>query len=365
MTNKTFMIRIFLLLVTFLIITGCNEKELSLEEKLDSYLYPQVEDKKFSGSIIIAQGDEILLSKGYGLSNWEHQIPNRTDTKFRIASLSKQFTAMAILILQEQQLLSIEDKINEYIKDCPESWKDITIHHLLTHTSGIPNFWSLSSFRDILKEKGSITKTMGLVKELPLKFTPGEQFAYSNSGYTILASIVEEVSQTSYEDFLDSSIFEPLKMINTGSDNNKEILINRASGYTLQGSNIKNAGFTDISNYTGAASLYSTVEDLYLWDRALYTGDIVSTESIDLMFDSHIPAYGYGYGYGWIVDESKSNEKKVRHEGNIPGFRSYFSRYIDDDTVIIILSNHETSDRQWNILYNSIVGICQNSLVNK
>jgi CubicO group peptidase (beta-lactamase class C family) len=353
---------ILTLISMILLAISCSQ---TLEQEIDSYLAPLVEGNKFSGSILIARGDEILISKGYGMSNWEHQVPNTTNAKFRIASLSKQFTAMAILILQEQNLLSAEDKISKYVKDCPELWKDITIHQLLTHSSGIPNYWSLPSFRGISRNKGSIEETVELVKDLTLKSSPGEKFLYSNSGYTILALIIEEVSQMKFEDFLDINIFEPLNMTNTGSDNNNDILLNRVAGYSLQGSSIKNADYKDISNYIGAAALYSTVEDLYLWDRALYTSEIVSHQSLDLMFAPHISAYGYGYGYGWIVDESKASHKIVRHEGNISGFRSFFARYTDDNAVIIILSNNETNDRQWNIVYNSIVGICQNNFRNE
>jgi len=292
-------------------------------------------NNSFNGSILIAQGDKVLVSKGYGMANYEHEVYNNSNTKFRIGSITKQFTAMAILILQEKGILNISDNIDQYIPNCPESWNEITIHHLLTHSSGIPNFTSFPEYTEIMTKKHSLLQIMSIFMNRSLEFTPGNAFSYSNSGYIVLGHIIEKVSNMKYDDFLSEHIFEKIGMVNTGYDHNEEIIKNRASGYTNSG--LKNADYIHMSIPHAAGALYTIVEDLYLWDRSLYTEKIVKKESITSMFTPHI---GF-YGYGWEIYESKSTSKRVEHGGGINGFSSYIRRYIDDDLVLIILSNDE------------------------
>lgn len=334
MSNKNSVILKIIFITSLVIIfLGCSSNKLIKE--IDSYIATQDEYVKFNGSILIAKGEEILVNKGYGMANYEHNIYNDTDTKFRIGSLTKQFTAMAILILQEQGLLNVSDYINLYIPNCPDSWKEITIHQLLTHSSGIPNLTSFPEYSEIMIKKHTPLQTISLFINKPLKFKPGERFSYSNSGYIVLGFIIETISNIKYEDFLYENIFKKIGMENTGYDHNEQVLKNRANGYINSGT--INAQYIDMSVPHAAGALFSTVEDLYLWDRALYTEEIVKTESLKSMFTKHIG----NSGYGWGIDTTYANSKRVQHSGGINGFSSYIRRYVDDDLVLIILSNDE------------------------
>jgi CubicO group peptidase (beta-lactamase class C family) len=181
----------------------------SIAAKTDEYCRAQVAINKFSGSVLVARGDQVLFAEGYGLANFEHEVPNTPQTKFRLGSITKQFTAMAILILQEQGKLSVDDLASKHVEGCPDAWKDVTIHHLLTHTSGIPSFTSLPGYGASMPLPSSPKQTLDRVRDMPLEFMPGEKFVYSNSGYVLLGQIIEKVSGKPYEHFLPETIFEP------------------------------------------------------------------------------------------------------------------------------------------------------------
>jgi len=310
----------------------------NLEEKINEYIDPYLKMESFSGSILIAQKGEILLSKGYGMANYEHNIPNTPHTKFRLGSLTKQFTVMAIMQLQEKRLLNIDAPIIKYLPDYSEVGKIITIHHLLTHTSGIPNFTNFSDYQKTMMIPSSLEETISRFKDKPLEFTPGEKFSYSNSGYILLGAIIEKVSGQSYEMFLRENVFQPLKMINTGYDHHSTILKDRAAGYFLTNEGLINAAYIDMSIPHGAGVLYSTVEDLFLWNRALYTEQLVKKSSLDRIFT---PFEG-NYGYGWMIVES-FNRKVAGHQGGINGFATFIAIYLDDEVCIVVLSNIENA----------------------
>lgn len=311
--------------------------------RANDYIDNQTKLGHFSGSILIAKQGEVILNKGYGMANLEHEILNTPQTKFRLGSTSKPFTALSILQLQEQGLLSIHDSIDRFLPDYPNGHK-ITIHHILTHTSGIPNFTQLPDFAEF---KGVYTRpenTVKRFKNLPLEFAPGDRFKYSNSGYVLLAHIVEHISKEVFSDFLQKHIFAPLNMHNSGCDNHKTILKNRASGYEVENHKIVNCEFIDMSIPTGGGGLYSTAEDLYLFDRGLYTNKIISIASLDLMHRSYVtsPQHSASYGYGWFIADDKfkdTSRKRIGHGGGIYGFKSEFNHYVDDDVVVIVLSN--------------------------
>jgi CubicO group peptidase (beta-lactamase class C family) len=285
---------------------------------------------------------EVLLSKGYGLANREWEIPNTPDTKFRIGSLTKQFTAMAILLLQERGLLTVEDPICMYFEECPEAWEDITIHHLLTHTSGITDFTAFSDYARWSMMPSTPENTIQRFINEPLDFAPGEEWSYSSSGYIILGYILREVSGDRYSTFLRENIFEPLGMENTGLDSNTRVIEHRADGYAAE----FRADYIDMSIPFAAGGLYSTIEDLYLWDQALYSGQVVSEESWEAMMQSRVAAEaigeGFYYAYGLIVSES-SESPVVGHAGGINGFRCAMRHFPEDNTTIIILSNDQRS----------------------
>lgn len=313
--------------------------ETQLASQLDDYLTTLVEQDRFSGSILVVREGKALISKGYGMANLELDVPNTPQTKFRLASVTKQFTAMAILQLQQQGKLNVQDPICKYIRNCPEAWQPITIHHLLTHTSGIHDYFDTPDVEDFEKKSVSPIQIIDRFRDLPLDFVPGESIYYSNSGYVLLGYIIEQVSGQPYASFLENNIFEPLQMADTGYDNNRMVIKNRASGYSSQ---YVNAEYIDVSVLYAAAGLYSTVEDLFRWDQALYTDTLISKPLRDEMFTpfASIPGAELSYGYGWVIGK-QFNHHGVAGWGGMEGVRTAIDRYPDDQVTIIVLSNRE------------------------
>ena len=240
-----------------------------LTSKIDEYMAARVERYHFNGTILLAQNGSILFCRGYGMANLEHDIPCTATTKFRLGSITKQFTAMAVLILQERGKLSVTDKVKKYLPSAPKAWDDITIHHLLTHTAGIPNYTSFPDFMKTIRNQVTLDELIAKFKDKPLEFKPGEKFKYSNSGYIVLGKIIEIASGQPYATFMKEAIFDPLEMHDTGYDTAAAVLKNRASGYTrLLGVAPANASYIDMSLPHAAGALYSTVVDLLKWDRA-------------------------------------------------------------------------------------------------
>jgi CubicO group peptidase (beta-lactamase class C family) len=281
----------------------------------------------FSGSVLVAQNGNILLSKGYGLADREQNISNTPQTVFRIGSMGKQFTAMGIMILQAQGKLDVQDLICNYLSECPEKWQAITIHHLLTHSSGV------------IGSGGSADK---IIKFGATAFEPGTKFSYSDSGFVLLGAIIEQVSGQSYETFMEEMIFDPLKMTSTNFTPHQE---NEAVGYVGK----YEARYEELTEIKAAGGHYSTVEDLYLWDQALYTEQLIPQELLETVFSPHIaitsiPIAPYegetNYGYGWIIGQ-EGTHKAIGHPGALSGFRTMISRYPDDKLTIIVLSNRE------------------------
>jgi CubicO group peptidase (beta-lactamase class C family) len=316
-------------------------------EKLDQLLGLYQEYGKFNGSVLVALEDEVLYKKGFGEANMEWQIPNAPDTKHRLGSITKQFTAMLILQLAAEGKLDLQAKVNTYLPDYPEeNGNRITIHHLLTHSSGIPNYTALPELmknesRNPFTPKEFMAKFSGL----ELEFTPGETFKYSNSGYFLLGVIIEEVSGTSYEKLLQEKIFDPAGMKDSGFDHYETILPKRAAGYQKSGQSYVNAPYLDMSIPYAAGSLYSTVEDLYRWDKALYTKQLLPKEYLDLYFKPYISAFGNAqYAYGWAISEdpignTDKSLKTIGHGGGINGFNTIISRAPSDHSLIVLLNN--------------------------
>lgn len=331
---KSAFIRVALLLLLFIFkVTICTAQ--SIESKLDGYINAYVELGKFSGSVLVAKEGKILLSKGYGMANIEHEVPNTPQTKFRLGSITKQFTAMTIMQLHESGLLTIDDPIIKYYPNFPNGEK-ITIHHLLTHTSGIPNFTSFPEYTKTMMLSSPPEKTIERFMHKSLEFEPGEKFRYSNSGYIVLGYIIEKVSGTSYESYIQEHIFKPLHMETTGYDHHASILKHRATGYSADSDGLINSSYIDMTIPHAAGALYSTVEDLYKWDRALYIEKLLSKSSLDKMFTP----FRENYSYGWST-RPFSDHKRLSHGGGINGFSTYISRFVDDDVCIIVLSNLE------------------------
>ena len=307
--------------------------------KLDEYAQAAARTEHFSGAVLVARDGKVLLSKGYGMADVENNLPNTPETKFRLGSLTKQFTAAAVLLLQERGKLSVQDSVCKYVAPCPEAWQPVTIHHLLSHTGGVPNFTSFPDYARTKSEPTTVEATIGRFRDRPLDFRPGEGWRYSNSGYVLLGHVVEKTSGKSYESFLRENIFEPLKMTSTGYDHADEIVKRRARGYAPgPDGGVINAYYIDMSIPFAAGGLYSTVGDLYLWDQALYTEKLLKKSSLDAMFTAVRNDYGYGYGVNKLF-----NRLRATHGGGIEGFSTNIQRFPDDRVTIIVLSNYEAA----------------------
>ena len=322
------------LALAFVVLLPASARPDEIPERLSAYMDAAAKEEKFSGSVLVAKDGEILLAGGYGLANAEHEVPNTPETKFRLGSITKMFTATAILILQDRGKLKVEDAVGKHLPDSPKAWEKVTIHHLLTHTSGIPSYTDDPSYAKLMTKPETVDSMIARFKEKPLEFEPGSKFHYDNSGYFLLGAIIEKVSGKSYEDFLKEAIFEPLGMKDTGYDRPATVLPKRASGYDRRGEGLVNAPYLDMNQPYAAGSLYSTVKDLLKWDRALEAGKPLSKESMAAMFKP----FKDNYAYGWSIGDYKGH-KQVGHGGGINGFMTDFERFPEDGVCVAVLCN--------------------------
>jgi CubicO group peptidase (beta-lactamase class C family) len=310
-----------------------------LTAKIDQYMSARVDRNHFNGTVLLAKNGQPLFCRGYGMANLEHDVACTPNTKFRLGSITKQFTAMAILILQERGKLAVTDKVKKYIPSAPKAWDDITIHHLLTHTSGIPNYTGFPDFLKTLRDPITLDALIAKFKDKPLDFKPGEKFKYSNSGYIVLGKIIDFASGRPYATFMKEAIFDPLGMHDTGYDSSATVIKNRASGYSrLLGMTPTNAALIDMSIPHAAGALYSTVLDLLKWDRALDSEKLLPRKSIEAMFTP----FKDRYAYGWGVD-NKFDQPRHSHAGGIPGFVTFIERFPAEKLLVVVLSNFEGS----------------------
>jgi CubicO group peptidase (beta-lactamase class C family) len=322
-------------------------------EKIDGLLAGLADNRDFSGAVLIARGDEVLFKKGYGYAVTEWEVPNTPDTVFRIGSITKQFTAMAILKLQEAGLLDLDDLICPYLKKCPDTWSKITIYHLLTHTSGIPSYTG-TSLKQLMLSDVSSDKVVDTFINLPLQFEPGSDWSYSNSGYHVLGDIIAKVAGTTYGRYLRDTFFEPLGLDDTRLEVNFGVIPRRAEGYVNE--NVR-ADYINMNVPYSAGALISSVEDLYLWERALYTGQIVSQETLDAMWQRAYPiddATRYGYG---LVRQTMQGQDVISHGGSINGFASQMDYLPEHDLTFVVLTNreNETANEAMSVLFDLMV----------
>ena len=302
--------------------------------RMEQVIQSHVSTGAFMGTVLVARGNGVVISKGYGMANLELDVPNTPSTKFRLGSITKQFTAAAILLLEERGKLKIGDRLKTYLPDAPMAWDRITIFNVLTHTSGIPNFTAFANYSEIKSASRSAADAVATFRDRPLDFGPGEQYSYSNSGYLVLGAIIERVTGQSYEQFLTENIFAPLGMSDSGYDSNTAIIKRRASGYTRNQTGYRNAGYLNMSIPHAAGALYSTTEDLLKWQRALFGGKVVSKASLERMITPFKNDYGLGIG-----STLESGRRVIAHNGGIDGFNTRMAFYPDTNTVVIVLSN--------------------------
>ncbi len=296
-----------------------------------------VDNKSFMGVVLVAEKDKVLLAQGYGDADLEWGIKNSPDAKFRIGSLTKQFTAASILLLEERGKLKLEDPVKTWLPDAPASWEKVTVFHLLTHTSGIPNFtgglgWDLYQRQDHTPQE-----SIARIRDKPLDFEPGTKFYYSNSNYILLGQIVEKVSGMSYADFLQRNIQTPLGMSDTGVDIPASILPERAQGYDSVPDGFRHSSYISMTVPYSAGFLYSTASDLLKWERGLFGGKLLSPASLKKMTTPHLGDYGMG-----LFIRDAAHHSVITHNGTIEGFDSSLNFYPDRQLTIVVLGNVRT-----------------------
>jgi CubicO group peptidase (beta-lactamase class C family) len=301
--------------------------------RLDEVVQSFVPDR-FMGSVLVARDAEVIFDKSYGSANLEWNIPNTPETKFRIGSLTKQFTAAAILLLEEQGKLKTTDLLSAHFPNTPDAWKDITIHHLLSHEAGLPELSLLPWFDENITRPFTAAAIIDVFKNLPLDFAPGSEFRYSNSGYIVLGRLVELLGGGSYAAFMRVNIFTPLGMTNSGYDANAQVLANRASGYQSGPTGPRNAPYLDMSIPHGGGGLYSTTGDLLRWTQGLFGGKLLSAESLAKMTTPNLGDYAYG-----VAVTNEEGLKKVSHAGSVQGFNTSMTYYPDEKLLVVALSN--------------------------
>ncbi|MFN8713391.1 MAG: serine hydrolase [Bacteroidota bacterium] len=290
-------------------------------------------------TVLIAKGDTILYRKAFGMANLELNVPMKPESVFQLASITKQFTSVSILMLQEQGKLSLKDPLSKYIADYPRG-NEITLHHLLNHTSGIMSFTNLPEFRTKTRLDMAPEEIISSFKNVPLEFNPGEKFAYSNSGYFLLGYIIEKLSAMSYEDFIQKNIFDKLGMKNSYYANTYKIIPNRVNGYQVYEGNYENAEYMSTTIPYAAGSLMSTIDDLFLWNKAIHNNTLISANSKQIAFNNHTLTNGKhsNYGYGWYINEI-AGITTIEHPGGINGFTTSGIYIPGKNIYSIVLTN--------------------------
>ena len=307
---------------------------------LESFIEERIVTDKIPGlSIGIALKGELIYTKAFGYSDLEHQVPVNLNTVFEIGSVSKQFTATAIMLLVKQGKLKLDDPIQKYIPNLPGEWYGITVHHLLTHISGIPDYEAIEGYYNY-RNRYTPEEIIQSAHSLPVDFKPGEGFFYSNTGYFLLSLIIEKTSGLSFEEFLHEGIFDPLDMTESGVTDPIKIIPNRAEGYYISIGELKNTDASNLSSTLGAGGIISSMTDLVKWENALNQNKILDKEAQDKMWKRGKLNNGEetSYGYAWSLGEYKGL-KRQSHSGQMHGFVTHVIRLPDYDYVLILLTN--------------------------
>ncbi len=298
-----------------------------------------VDRNEFSGTVLVAKDGEPVFREGFGFASRELDVPMKPEHLLRLGSITKQFTAAAILQLAEQGKLSVDDPVSKFYASAPAAWSEITVKHLLNHRSGIPSYTGQPGF---FEKQSMFPRTpeeiVQITQDMPLEFEPGAKFAYNNTGYVLLGYIIETASGQTYADYLQQHIFTPLGLVHSGYDTSKTLLPGRAAGYGFADGVWSNSDYISMTLPHAAGSLYANVDDLLVWEEALFSGKVISPASFAAMTTD----YGASYGFGVGINDFQGH-KSIAHSGGIPGFSTYMSRFPDDGMTFIVLSNLETA----------------------
>ncbi len=317
----------------------------SHSDEVAQYVHAEMARQHIPGvALLVARKGEIVRAQGFGFANVELQVPVKPETLFQSGSVGKQFTATAIMMLVEQGKIGLDDSITKYFPEAPPAWKPVTVRHLLTHTGGFTDYPKDFNFRKDYSE----ADLLKIVTGIPLAFTPGTRWSYSNLGYLTLGVLIHRVTGTFYGDVLQARIFRPLGMTTTRIMSEADIIPNRASGYRLVKGELKNQEWVSPTlNTTADGSLYFSILDLARWDAALYTDKLLKRSSLEQMWtvarlNDGQPNSGH-YGFGWEIASSHGH-RLIDHEGAWQGFKTQISRYVDDKLTVVVLANLAEAD---------------------
>ena len=341
MRGKNEFISALIIFITLVVSINLQAQEKNKITGLDhciSEIFKKLQFDTMPGaSVLVSQNGDIIYQKGFGYADIEKKIQVTPDTKFKIGSISKQFTAAAILKLQEEGKLKIEDKLSKYIPDFPRG-NEVTIYQLLTHTSGIHDYNSTPGLD--MNKPVTPQALIEIIKNFQYDFNPGDRYMYNNSGYFILGYIVAQLSGKTLGEYLNDTFFEPLGMKNTGLYETGKALKNLAQGYSMDGDKVKNADFQEMSWTLGVGSIYSTTEDLYIWNEAIFNGKAVSDATLKSAFTQSVLNSGgkVDYGFGWFLGTNRGL-KFIQHSGGVSGFSAYLERQPENNLTVCVLLN--------------------------
>lgn len=335
--NRTHFVLLMIVLATSGLGLPASAQGDEIADRLTAYVQACAQHLRFNGAVLAKHEGQVLLARGVGLANFEHEVPVTPTTKFRIGSITKQFAAMLILQQVQAGKIKLEDPINQYLSDPPEAWQPVTVHHLLCHTGGIFNFTDSPEYLVKQTHLGRPEKeVLAMFRDKPLRFAPGEKHEYSNSGYVLLGLILEKITGKKFEVVLKERILDPTGMKDSGYDRPLPVLEHRAQGYSRQNDVVRNSIYIDMHATQAAGAIYSTVEDMARWDDALREHKLLSAELTEKMFTPVLDSYGYGF-----VIDNVPRRRQVWHNGGINGFHSMYVHCPQTRSCTVVLSNFE------------------------
>ncbi|GAB4465285.1 MAG: hypothetical protein OHK0029_35830 [Armatimonadaceae bacterium] len=333
----------FVFTILGLALLGARASGRTLADPVDDLVRAEMEKRQIPGlSLAVVRDGKVIKAQGYGFANLEHRVPADADTVYQLASVTKQFTSAAVMMLVEEGKIKLDGSISEYLPNLPEAWKAVTVRHLLNHTSGIKSYTGVDAFKETLRKDYTPEELLGLVRDIPLEFAPGTEHRYNNTGYYLLGMLIEKVSGKSYGEFLKERIFDPLGMNDTRVNDHSVIVSRRAAGYMPTPQGIRNAEYVSPTQPYAAGALLSTINDMVKWNAALGTDKLLQPESWKAVWSPTKLTDGktVDYGFGWEVATIRGH-RRIAHSGGIPGFNSYIMRLPDDNLSVIVLTNSE------------------------
>lgn len=340
-------------------VTAVAPDSAKLAPQLDAMFREAYPANEPGAAVIVVREDEVILRQGYGMADLELGVAMRPDMVFRLGSITKQFTAVAVMMLVQEGQIALDAPITTYLPDYPMQGHTITVEHLLTHTSGIANYTEIPEVMEDLAKDMSIDEMIATFRDIKLSFDPGTRYRYSNSGYYLLGAIIEQVTGQSYADFIDQRIFQPLAMKRSFYGEHARIIPGRVQGYEKERDTYVNATYLSMTRPYAAGALLSTVDDLARWDAALYTDRLLPAAARDRMWRSFTLADGSsaGYGYGWLVG-TYDGEPLLVHGGGIHGFVTFALRMPERKIFVAVLSNNPAGSTPQLMAQKAVAAVC-------